>query len=147
MVRDADHILLLGDTMQRLDERQRDLLTAALPPELWTLPPELAAADRLLDDPTVLQPLLDKLDPVRGRPSIPVAQVLQLLYLQWCYQLSDREIMREVGDSFHWRRFNTLILDNTRTTRPGASLGTISRARARGLWPGRFSLSCPALRI
>ena len=44
-------------------------------------------------------------------------------------------------------RFNTLILDNTRTTRPGASLGTISRARARGLWPGRFSLSCPALRI
>ena len=42
-------------------------------------------------------------------------------------------------------RFNTLILDNTRTTRPGASLGTISRAR--GLWPGRFSLSCPALRI
>ncbi len=44
-------------------------------------------------------------------------------------------------------RFNTLILDNTRTTRPGASLGTISRAMARGLWPGRFSLSCPALRI
>ncbi|MCY0879658.1 MAG: transposase, partial [Firmicutes bacterium] len=94
-----------GNTMQQIDHQPLDFLTAALPPELWTLPPELAAADRLLDDPTLLRPLLDKLDPERGRPSVPAAQILRLLYLKDCYQLSDRVLLQEVADSFHWRRF------------------------------------------
>jgi len=44
------------------------------------MPAELAAIDRLLADPAILAPLLANLDPVRGLPSVPAAQVLRLLY-------------------------------------------------------------------
>ncbi len=91
--------------MQRTDHRQLDFLTTALPAELWTLPAELAEVDRLLDEETLLAPLLEKLDPVRGRPSVPAAQVLRLFYLKDRYQLADRVLIQEVSDSFHWRRF------------------------------------------
>ncbi|AUW92649.1 hypothetical protein BXT84_00675 [Sulfobacillus thermotolerans] len=91
--------------MQREDQVQLDFLTAAMPPDVWTLPAELASVDRLLGDPRILAPLLSKLDPVRGRPSVPAAQVLRLFYLKERYQLSDRDLIQEVSDSFHWRRF------------------------------------------
>ena len=91
--------------MQHVDHEQLDFLTAAMPPEVWTMPAELAAIDRLLADPAILAPLLANLDPVRGRPSVPAAQVLRLLYLKERYQLSDRELIQEVSDSFHWQQF------------------------------------------
>ena len=77
--------------MQHVDHEQLDFLTAAMPPEVWTMAAELAAIDRLLADPAILAPLLANLDPVRGRPSVPAAQVLRLLYLKERYQLSDRK--------------------------------------------------------
>lgn len=90
--------------MQHYDHEQLDFLTAVMPSEVWTLPAELAAVDRLLPDPTIVAPLLVQLDPVRGRPSIPAAQILRLLYLKDRYQLADRVLMQEVADSFHCRR-------------------------------------------
>ena len=36
---------------------------------------------------------------------MPVAPVLRLFYLHHRYQLSDRVVVQEVADSFHWRRF------------------------------------------
>ncbi len=91
--------------MQQHDHVQLDFLTAAMLAEVWTLPAELAAVDQLLSDPTIVAPLLTKLEPVRGRPSVPAAQVLRLLYLKDRYQLSDRDLIQEVSDSFHWRKF------------------------------------------
>lgn len=91
--------------MQTWDHHQLDFWTAALPDELWRLPEELAQVDRFLDDRAMLAPLAAALDPTRGRPSLPVAQVLRLFYWQHRYQLSDRVLVQEVADSFHWRRF------------------------------------------
>ncbi len=67
--------------------------------------PELAQLDAFLNDPAMLTPLAAALDPAHGRPSLPVAQVLRLFYLQHRYQLSDRVVVQEVADSFHGRRF------------------------------------------
>lgn len=91
--------------MPTWDHQQSDFWTAAVPVELWTLPRELAQVDQFLDDPAMLAPLAAVLDPNRGRPSLPVAQVLRLFYLQHRYQRSDRVLVQEVADSFHWRRF------------------------------------------
>ena len=91
--------------MQTWDRVQLDFWTAAMPPELWTLSVELETVDQLLDDRTFLEPLAEHLDPVKGRPSLPMAQVLRLFYLKDRYQLSDRVLLAEVSDSFHWRRF------------------------------------------
>jgi IS5 family transposase len=87
--------------MLRLDNRQQDLLSAMLPAEVLRLPPELAEVDRMLDDPQVLAPLAGRLCLDRGRPSLPVAQVLRLFYLKERYQLSDRGLSRffEVGEA------------------------------------------------
>ncbi len=87
--------------MQQYDHQQLDFLTAAMPPEVWTLPAELAAVDRLLEDPAIIAPLLARLDPVQGWPSVLAAQGLRLFYLKDRYQLADRVLIREVADSFH----------------------------------------------
>ncbi len=91
--------------MQTRDHNQLDFLTAAMPPEVWTLSAELQRVDQLLDDPRLLESLLTRLDPDRGRPSLPATQILRLFYLKERYQLSDRVLLQEVADSFHWRRF------------------------------------------
>lgn len=66
-------------------------------PELWTLPAELAEVDCLLDHPALLEPLLDQLDPVRERPSVPAAPELRLIYLKEHCQLADRALIQEVS--------------------------------------------------
>ena len=71
--------------MQTWDHHHVDFWTAALPLELWTLPAELAREDQFLDDLGMLAPLAAVLDPYRGRPSLPVAQILRLFYLQHRY--------------------------------------------------------------
>ncbi len=91
--------------MQTWDPTQLDFWTAALPAPLAVLPAELAQVDAFLNDAAMLTPLAAVLDPARGRPSRPVTQVLRLFYRQHRYQLSDRVLLQEVADSFHWRRF------------------------------------------
>jgi IS5 family transposase len=91
--------------MQTWDHQPVDCWTAALPVERWTLSAEWPQEDPFLDDPAMLAPLAAVLDPHRGRPSLPVAQVLRLFSLQHRYQLADRVVVQEVADSFHGRRF------------------------------------------
>ncbi len=77
----------------------------ALPRELLELPEELALADGFLNDTRLLKPLAGCLDLKHGRPSLPVAQVLRLFYLNEQYRLSADVLIAEVSDSIHWRRF------------------------------------------
>ena len=89
---------------------QLDLWSAVLPAEIWDLPEELRKVDGLLNNPAVLWPLAEVLDPDQGRPSLPLTQVLRLFYLKDRYQLSDAVLLQEVSDSIHWRRFCRLGL-------------------------------------
>ncbi len=96
--------------MIKTDAMQLDLWSAVLPPEVWELPGELQRVDRLLQSPGILAPLADVLDAERGRPSLPLTQVVRLFYLKERYQLSDAVLLQEVSDSIHWRRFCRLGL-------------------------------------
>jgi IS5 family transposase len=84
------------------------LIDEALPEEVKLLPDRLAAVDAVLDDPSVMagfrrhweHPALG-----HGRPSIPMATYVRLMYLKdttgWGYEA----LMAEVSDSLQLRRF------------------------------------------
>ena len=92
-----------------IDNPQPDLFDGWLPPELWELSEELAFADKALSDSRVLEPFLKKAK-LKGRPSIPIATYLRLMYLKERYQMSYEVLVKEVSDSLKWRRFCHLPL-------------------------------------
>ncbi len=101
--------------MLRLEAFPDCLLDVALPEEVKALSGELARVDELLSDPGVLAPFRARWEgeaaapgtPPRsvGRPSLPMAVFVRLLWLKqrtgWGYE----RLMREVNDSFSLRRF------------------------------------------
>ena len=92
-----------------IDNPQPDLFDGWLPPGLWELSEELAFADQALSDPRVLEPFLKKAK-FKGRPSVPIATYLRLMYLKERYQMSYEVLVKEVSDSLKWRRFCHLPL-------------------------------------
>jgi len=99
--------------MLRLDndsQEQPSLWESVLPPELFHMNEELTQVDRLLSDESFLDPFRDKFGTEMGRPSTAVATYLRLMYLKYRYQLGYEVLVKEVGDSFAWRRFCHLSL-------------------------------------
>lgn len=84
---------------------QQSLWEAILPVECLGMNPELAAVDRLLDDPRFFEPYRRFFDPVMGRPSVPVETYLRLMFLKVRYGLSYESVCREAADSIMWLRF------------------------------------------
>jgi transposase, IS5 family len=84
-----------------------------LPEQARRLPQELARIDAYLDDERFIAPWRSVFDPRLGRPSVPVATLLRLLYLKHRYQLGYESLCREVGDSLGWRRFCRIPLDQS----------------------------------
>jgi IS5 family transposase len=82
-----------------------------LPEQARRLPEELARIDGYLDDERFITPWRSLFDARLGRPSIPVATLLRLLYLKHRYQLGYESLCQEVGDSIGWRRFCRIPLD------------------------------------
>src|SRR5829696_1462990 len=89
------------------------LFDQLLPVEVYELPADLAALDRLLADPRLLAPIEQAWAQTarrHGRPTIPMASFVRLMVIKqrtgWGYQT----LMREVSDSLHLRRFCRLPL-------------------------------------
>src|SRR5882724_12987607 len=97
--------------MLRLRDGQATLWEQLLPEEIQLLAPELAAVDRLLDDPRFLVPFVERFSCPIGRPTIPIESYLRLMYLKHRYSLGYETLVKEVADSLSWRRFCRIGLD------------------------------------
>ena len=96
--------------MLRLSHDQPTLWESVLPPELFEMNEELAEVDRILDDERFFAPFRERFDTRVGRPTIPVATYLRMMYLKRRYKLGYETLVKEVRDSFTWRRFCHLSL-------------------------------------
>lgn len=81
------------------------LWEALLPPEALVMPDELAAVDRLLDDPRFFELFRKHFHADFGRPSIPMETYLRLMFLKYRYRLGYETLCAEVSDSLTWLRF------------------------------------------
>ena len=101
--------------MLRLDndsQEQPSLWESVLPPELFQMNEELTQVDKLLSDERFLTPFQQKFGTGMGRPTTAVATYLRMMYLKYRYQLGYEVLVKEVKDSFAWRRFCHLSLDD-----------------------------------
>jgi len=99
--------------MLRLDnnsQEQPSLWESVLPPELFRMNEELTQVDKLLSDERFLTPFQQKFGTGMGRPTTAVATYLRMMYLKYRYQLGYEVLVKEVKDSFAWRRFCHLSL-------------------------------------
>jgi IS5 family transposase len=91
-----------------------------LPVEVRELPEDLAALDRLLADPGLLAPIVERfrreVDQQRravltdGRPTIAMESYVRLMVLKQRYRWGYRTLVAEVSDSIHLRRFCRISL-------------------------------------
>jgi transposase, IS5 family len=98
-----------------LAPQPESLWDESLPLEVKELPEDLAALDRLLSDPELLWPLVERwrhefqetgrLVLTDGRPTIPLETYVRLMVLKQRYRWGYRSLVAEVSDSIHLRRF------------------------------------------
>jgi transposase, IS5 family len=92
----------------------------ALPVEVRELPEDLAALDRVLADPELLWPIVERwrqefeetgrLVLTDGRPTIAMETYVRLMVLRQRYRWGYRTLVAEVSDSIHLRRFCRISL-------------------------------------
>jgi IS5 family transposase len=92
----------------------------ALPVVVRELPDDLAALDRLLSDPELLEPIAARFRQeasqagravlTDGRPTIAMETYVRLMVLKQRYRWGYRTLVAEVSDSIHLRRFCRLSL-------------------------------------
>ncbi len=95
-----------------LSHDQPSLWESVLPPELFQMSDELAEVDRLLDDERFFAPFRKRFYTRVGRPTIPIATYLRMMYLKRRYKLGYETLVKEVKDSFTWRCFCHLSLED-----------------------------------
>lgn len=100
--------------MLRLDnDRPPSLWESILPPELFQMSEDLTKIDRILSDERFFAPFVGKFYTRVGRPTTPVATYLRMMCLKRRYGLSYETLVKEVSDSFMWRRFCHLSLEDS----------------------------------
>jgi IS5 family transposase len=101
--------------MLRLDndsQKQPSFWESVLPPELFKMNEELVQVDKLLSDESFLSPFQENFGTRMGRPTTAVATYLRMMYLKHRYQLGYEVLVKEVKDSFAWRHFCHLSLED-----------------------------------
>jgi IS5 family transposase len=103
-----------------LAEQPECLWDEALPIEVRELPDDLAALDRLLADPMLLAPVVERFRRelretgrfvlTEGRPTIAMETFIRLMVLKARYRWGYRVLVAEVSDSIHLRRFCRISL-------------------------------------
>jgi IS5 family transposase len=73
---------------------------------------ELTKVDRLLDDERFFAPFRERFYTHTGRPTVPVATYLRMMYLKRRYELGYETLVKEIKDSFTWRHFCRLSLED-----------------------------------
>src|ERR687893_780029 len=91
--------------MLRTVGEQPSLWETLLPAQALVMPAELVRVDALLDDERFFAPYAAFFHARLGRPSIPIATYLRLMFLKYRYRLGYEAVCREVGDSITWQRF------------------------------------------
>ena len=98
--------------MLRLNNsEQKDVFEGLYDPRLFELSDELKKIDELLRDPQLLTPFKEKFSKKRGRPTVPVATYIRLMYLKNRYQFGYESLVDEVSDHIKWRKFCQIPLD------------------------------------
>ena len=98
--------------IENSSQQHPTLWESVLPPELFKMNEELTTIDKLLDDERFLAPFREKFCTHMGRPTTAVATYIRLMYLKYRYGLGYEVVVKEVSDSFAWRRFCHLTLDD-----------------------------------
>lgn len=98
--------------MLRLDNEQPSLWESVLPPELFEMSEELTKIDRILDDERFFALFRGRFFTRVGRPTTPVATYVRMMYLKRRYKLGYETLVKEVKDSFTWRCFCRLSLED-----------------------------------
>lgn len=99
--------------MLRLDnDRPPTLWESVLPPHLFEMSEELTKIDRILSDERFFAPFVEKFYTRVGRKTTPVATYLRMMCLKRRFKLSYETLVKEVSDSFMWRRFCHLSLED-----------------------------------
>ncbi|MBI5622424.1 MAG: transposase [Elusimicrobia bacterium] len=91
--------------MLQLRPNGPDLWDSLLPEEARSLPEDLAHVDGLLRDTRFMAPFARRFDERTGRPGVPVATYLRLMYLRRRHRLSYDALAQAVSDSIPWRTF------------------------------------------
>jgi len=74
---------------------------------------ELSKVDKLLEDERFFAPFRERFYTRLGRPTIPIATYLRMMYLKRRYELGYETLVKEVKDSFTWRCFCHLSLEDS----------------------------------
>ncbi len=93
-------------------DQQPTLWESVLPPELFHLNEELSKVDKLLEDERFFAPFKEKFSVKMGRPTVPIDTYLRMMYIKRRYQLGYEVLVKEISDSFAWRRFCHLSLED-----------------------------------
>jgi len=98
--------------MLRLRKDQPSLWESVLPEEVLKLSEELTRVDALLEDERFFAPFREEFYTRWGRSTVPVDTYLRMMYLKFRYKLGYKALVREVKDSFTWRRFCRLAFND-----------------------------------